>query len=179
MIWPIILTKLTAVRILTWHYSEILPHIFSHFFVCFYLYTSFKNKHAFIWDDALKANRSQNICWRGDVPEGTSPAVCGTQLLRNLWRCFCRLAHNTACFCRMTSDIKHPSLAFKAAAELSAKGIGPITPGEGSSRCAVVIWVPVSATDSCSPPVMLQKWSGPLIVALCMRPRQLGDTCAT
>lgn len=40
--------------------------------------------------------------------------------------------HNAGCICRMTSDIKHRSQAFKAAAQLSAEGIGPITPGEGS-----------------------------------------------
>lgn len=68
------------------------------------------------------------------MQEETFPSVYETQLLGNLWRCFWWLAHNTACLCRMTSDIKHPSRAFRATAELSAEGIGPITPGEEGTR---------------------------------------------
>lgn len=103
----------------------------------------------------------------------TFPSFCESLLLRNLWRSFWCLAHNTACIFRMTSDIKYPSRSFRATAELSGEGIGPITPEEEGTGCAAVIWVPVIARHSCSWLVMLQKWSGPLIVALCIRPQQL------
>lgn len=86
---------------------------------CFYFYTSFKNRHAVMWEVAMEVNRGQKCVLSGDMHWGKFLSIHESLLLRNLWWCF-------------WSDIKHRSQAFKATAQLSAEGIGSITPGEGS-----------------------------------------------
>lgn len=68
-----------------------------------------------------EGKQKSEMCLSGDMHWGKFPSIHESLLLRNLWWCF-------------WSDIKHRSQAFKATAQLSAEGIGPITPGEGSIK---------------------------------------------